>query len=57
MQHGVLFGYLIAGSDRWARDNEGHAIDRCWAAGHFSPYEVDKLHVEHTDILAQRRQH
>ncbi|MEU6261800.1 hypothetical protein [Saccharopolyspora shandongensis] len=43
MQYGVLFGYLIAGSDRWARDNELHVIDRGWAADHFSPHEVDKL--------------
>ena len=48
-----LLGELLGADDRWARENGLNVLDRAWVQGTFRVDEVEDLHEERTDLLAQ----
>lgn len=50
---GRLLGELLGADDRWARENGLNVLDRAWVQGTFCVDDVQDLHEERTDLLAQ----
>jgi hypothetical protein len=53
LDDGRLLGELLGADDRWARENGLNVLDRAWVQGTFRVDEVEDLHEERTDLLAQ----
>ena len=48
-----LLAELLGADDRWARENGLNVLDPAWVQGTFRVDEVEDLHEERTDLLAQ----
>ncbi len=53
LENGKLLGELLGANEPWARKNGLHVLDPAWVQGSFHVDEVEDLHEERTDLLAQ----